>query len=134
MPVKLPHHELRFEFSRSGGKGGQNVNKVESRVQLFWNPSLSGVLTGEQKERLTRKLASHINLRGEMMVTASSERSQEQNRVVALNKLSALIKKGLSVPKKRRPTRPTKASKERRLESKNRRSDIKKSRIKIFIK
>ncbi len=130
MPVKLPHSELRFEFSRSGGKGGQNVNKVESRVQLFWNPSLSGVLTEEQKERLSKKLASHVTLRGEIMVSASSERSQEQNRLAALTKLQALVRKGLSVPKKRRPTRPTKASKERRLESKNRRSMIKYTRSK----
>lgn len=131
MPVKLPHNELRFEFSRSGGKGGQNVNKVESKVQLFWNPFDSSILTSNQKERLGKKLANHINWRGEIMVVASSERSQEQNREVAVQKLQALVKRGLSVPKKRTPTKPTKASKERRLESKTRRSMIKYTRSKI---
>jgi len=128
----VPAHEIRLEFSRAGGKGGQNVNKVATKVQLFWSPFSSRVLSIEQKERLVRKLASHMNWRGEIVVSASSERSQDQNRAAAVAKLHALVRRGLSVPKKRKATKPTRASKEKRLEKKTHRSQIKKSRSKIF--
>ncbi len=131
--LHIPLSEIRCEFSRSGGKGGQNVNKVETRVQAFWNVRDSRVLTDEQKFLLTKKLASHINWRGEVMAVASSERSQAQNKHAAVVRLTSLVQKALVVPKKRRPTKPTRASSERRLESKTLRSKVKKLRTqKLF--
>lgn len=121
----LPLHELRFEFSRSGGAGGQNVNKVSTKVQIFWDIFASPVLSLEQKQMLVMKLGKHINLRGEVMVSASAQRSQMQNRQTALEKLQELIRRAFLVPKKRKPTKPTRASKEKRLEIKKLRSRVK---------
>lgn len=130
MPLSfhIPLHEIRFEFSRSGGKGGQNVNKVETRVQAFWKVDDSGVCTDEQKWLIKRKLSSHLNGRGELMAVASSERSQAQNKEAAVTRLTLLVRRGLAVPKKRKATKPTRASSERRLESKTLRSKVKKAR------
>lgn len=132
MAFSLPLHEIRFEFSRSGGKGGQNVNKVETRVQAFWRVGDSRLLSSEQKDRIAAKLASHMNWRGEVVVVASSERSQAQNREVAVKKLVALVRKALTVPKKRKATKPTKASKMKRLEEKVLHSRKKVFRGKVF--
>jgi ribosome-associated protein len=128
MPVSIPQGEIRQEFSRSGGKGGQNVNKVESRVQLFWNLWNTRVLDDVAKARVAGKLASRMNDRGELMVVVDSERSQVQNRALGVAKLQELVRRALVVPKRRTATKPTRASKERRLESKSKRSLVKKDR------
>ncbi len=131
--MRIPSSEIQIQFIRSGGAGGQNVNKVSTKVQLFWNVRNSRVFNAEEKNRMMEKLSHVMTGKGDILVSASSERSQAQNRVLALAKLHALIKKSLVVPKKRRPTRPSRASKEKRLDSKKIRSKVKKQRSqKVF--
>lgn len=128
----IPLNEIRFEFSRSGGKGGQNVNKVETRVQAFWRIADSHFLTAEQKERGEKKLSTHMNWRGEVMSVASSERSQAQNRQSAVVKLNIIVRRAFVLPKKRRATKPTLASKKKRIEGKILHSRKKNTRAKII--
>ncbi len=132
MSFVIPENEIRLEFSRSSGKGGQNVNKVESRVQLFWNIWNSRMLDDTAKARLIAKLSTKINERGEIVIVSDSERSQLQNRLVGVKKLNEVVRRALVVPKKRTATRPTRASKERRLKSKSERSLLKKDRTRKF--
>ncbi|OGH67065.1 MAG: hypothetical protein A3B90_00555 [Candidatus Magasanikbacteria bacterium RIFCSPHIGHO2_02_FULL_41_13] len=132
MPIVIPESEIRLEFSRSGGKGGQNVNKVESRVQLFWDLWASRILDDVGKARVAAKLGSRMNERGEIMIVADSERSQLQNRIVGVKRLNEVVRRALVVPRLRRATKPTRSSKEKRLESKKKRSTIKKERTKSF--
>lgn len=132
MPVVIPEGEIRLEFSRSGGKGGQNVNKVESRVQLFWDLWNTRVLDEAGKVRVATKLRTKMNDRGEVVVVADSERSQLQNRMLGVKKLQELVRRALVVPRVRRATKPTRASKERRLETKTKRSLVKKDRTRKF--
>ncbi len=132
MPVVIPESEIRLEFSRSGGKGGQNVNKVESRVQLFWNLWNTRVLDEAGKARVATKLHTKMNERGEVVVVADSERSQLQNRMLGMKRLNEIVGAALAVPKKRTATRPTRASKEKRLEGKTKRSLVKKDRRRKF--
>ena len=132
MPVVIPESEIRLEFSRSGGKGGQNVNKVESRVQLFWNLWNTRILDEVGKARVATKLRTKMNDRGEVVVVADSERSQLQNRMLGIKRLQELVRRALVVPRARRATKPTKASTEKRLESKTKRSIVKKDRSRKF--
>ena len=132
MPVVIPESEIRLEFSRSGGKGGQNVNKVESRVQLFWNLWNTRILDEVGKARVATKLRTKMNDRGEVVVVADSERSQLQNRMLGIKRLQELVRRALVVPRARQATKPTKASTEKRLESKTKRSIVKKDRSRKF--
>ncbi len=132
MHVVIPESEIRQEFSRSGGKGGQNVNKVESRVQLFWNVWNTRVMDDVAKARVATKLKNKINEQGEVMVVVDSERSQLQNRLTGIAKLNELVRRALVVPKARRATKPTRSSKEKRLEGKVKRSLLKKDRTRKF--
>lgn len=124
----LPWHEIHFDFVRSGGPGGQNVNKVSTKVVGRWHVVGSRALNNAQKERLARTLRSHLNKHGELVVAYERERSQSQNKTRVIARLEELVAQGLRVPKKRIATRRTFASKERRLASKTKRSAIKKSR------
>lgn len=120
--------EFRFQTSRSSGPGGQNVNKVESRVEVRLSIPGSRLLTEEQKERILRKLTSSLTEDGELVVTEQRTRSQLKNKELATEKLLNLLEKAFREPKPRKPTRPTKASTEERLERKRISSERKASR------
>lgn len=118
-------------FARSGGKGGQNVNKVNTKVCLQLALSAVGGITEDERATLRVKLAAIINADGFLYLNVDDERYQEVNRKIALARLENRITQALVVPKKRKPTKPTKASKERTLKQKKIRSEIKKNRAKI---
>ncbi len=126
--MQIPESELIITFARSSGKGGQNVNKTSTKVILHWPVGKSVVLTDEEKFRVREKLANRINNEDELVIMSEEERSQPQNREIAIAKLQELVTQALHVPKKRRATRPTKGSKLRRIESKKIRSQVKSGR------
>lgn len=126
--VSIPRDELDVRVSRSSGAGGQHVNKTSSRVEIFWNVLSSRALNDEQRARLREKLATRLTSDGSIRVVASDMRSQSRNRELAEKRLAELIARSLVIPKKRKPTRPTKAAKEARLESKRRHSSKKRDR------
>lgn len=126
--LTVPEHELTFTASRSGGPGGQHVNKVSSRITLLWDLAGSPSVSAEQKERLRARLARRINDEGVLRLSVSDSRSQAANRKIALERLAALLAAALATQRKRRATRPTKASKEKRLTEKKVRSRIKQAR------
>ena len=126
--VSIPRSELDVRVSRASGAGGQHVNKTSSRVEIFWNVLGSRALNEEQRNRLREKLASRLTSDGSIRVVASDMRSQSRNRELAEERLAELVRRALVVPKKRRATKPTKAAKEARLESKKRHSTKKAER------
>ncbi len=126
--VSIPRNELDVRVSRSSGAGGQHVNKTSSRVEVFWNILTSRALDETQRTRLREKLSSRLTSDGSIRVVASDMRSQTRNRELAEQRLVELVRRALIVPKKRRATRPTRASKEARLESKKRHSTKKAER------
>lgn len=123
--------ELFFKTARSGGKGGQNVNKVETMVEAYFNVRSSSLLTEEQKSLVLEKLANKINAEGLLMVKSQSERTQLNNKHQAIKKINELINRSLAVQPKRKPTKPTAASKQKRIEQKKMLSKIKDARKKV---
>jgi ribosome-associated protein len=126
--LTIPHAELSFRASRAGGPGGQHVNTSSTRVELLWDLTHSAVVSDEVRARLLGKLAARLDADGMVRVVASDRRSQAQNRESAAERLAQIVRQALVVPKKRRPTRPTAASRERRLADKRRRSERKRDR------
>ena len=126
----IPGREISESFSRSSGKGGQNVNKVSTKVELRWNVDASVAFSEEEKEKIKKALANRINKGGDLIITAEEERSQLQNRQKAMEKLNKLVEEAIRPEKERVPTKPTRSSKERRLEEKKRQGERKKQRSK----
>lgn len=129
--VEIPDSDLSVAFTRSAGPGGQNVNKVASAVQLRFDLAGNRTLRPEVKARL-RTLAGHrVTDDGELLIIARESRSQESNRRAAEERLMDLVRRALVAPKKRHATKPTRASRERRLEVKSRSQKIKRLRGKV---
>ena len=122
--------ELRFRASRSSGAGGQHVNKVSTRIEVLFDVNASAVLNASQKLRIHRKLGNRINKEGILIVAVDEERSQDRNKRIAIKRVHELLEIALRVPKKRKPTKVSKAAKERRLKKKKIRGEVKELRKK----
>ena len=125
---QLVASELEFVTSRSSGPGGQNVNKVNTKVTLRWPVVASVILSSEERDTITQKLASRITLEGELVISAQDKRSQLQNKEAALAKLDELLTKAFVKKKKRKATKPSKGAAQKRIESKKRQGEKKKMR------
>lgn len=120
--------ELNFKTSRSSGAGGQNVNKVETSVTVLWNVSESEFFNDDQKDLIQNKLKNRINAEGFLFLTVSESRTQLMNKNKAIEKILEIVDKALFIPKKRVATKPSKAQKQKRLDTKKKLSDKKENR------
>ena len=126
--LTIPLSELSFRFSRSGGPGGQNVNKVSTRVEVEFDIDRSPSLPEAQRQRLLRKLEQRLDSGGVLRIQVDDTRSQWQNRQIAVERLARVLSEALKVQKRRIPTRRTVSSNSRRLEGKKRRGNLKRGR------
>ncbi|MCY4585951.1 MAG: alternative ribosome rescue aminoacyl-tRNA hydrolase ArfB [Bryobacterales bacterium] len=116
--LTIPAAELTIAFARSGGPGGQNVNKVETKVELRWKPGQSAVFAGDERSRLIERISPRLTEDGDLIVTSSRTRDQSRNREDARTKLAALIRQAIEPAKVRRKTQPSRESVRRRLDEK----------------
>lgn len=123
--------EIKFKTARSSGKGGQNVNKVETMAEGYFHIDNSALLTLEEKLLLKEKLANKITGEGYLQVKNQTERSQLANKELVIKKMNVLITRALIIPKKRKATKPSKAAKEKRILSKKKNAEVKLMRKKI---
>lgn len=130
--LTIPASEIAFEASRSGGPGGQHVNKTSTKVTLVFDIDTSVAFTDEQRERLRTRLASKLSGGSILRVSSQRTRSQLANRDDAMVKLGELLEKALQKQKPRRKTRPSKVAKARRLEEKRKKSEIKQNRTIVY--
>ncbi len=128
--LSIEESDIHIVFIRSSGPGGQNVNKTASKAQLRFNTN-SPAMSGEMKDRLYKIAGKRINEQGELIIEAQRFRTQEQNRQDAVERLVRLLRLALYEPRARQKTRPTSASRQRRLESKKRRSETKRMRRRL---
>src|SRR6476660_7131005 len=126
--LRLPLSELEFRATRSGGPGGQHVNTSSTRVELWWDVAASPSLTDEQRLRLLNRLGSRLDSAGRLRLVSSESRSQLRNRESVTERLREVVAQALTVPRPRRRTKPTRASKIAREEAKRRRSAVKRQR------
>lgn len=126
--LTIPAGELEIAFARSGGPGGQNVNKVSSKVDLRWNPTTSAALGEDDRAWLLQKLRGRLTTDGVLIVTSTATRDQIVNRDDAMSKLALIVAAALDRPKPRKPTKPSKGAKRRRLADKRRHAEKKASR------
>ena len=126
--LSIPEREIAFATSTSSGPGGQHVNRVETRVTLLFDLEASESLSAEQRERIRERLATRINKAGVLRVTSQKHRSQAANREAATERFAALLADALEEEPSRKPTRPSRAAKRRRLRKKRRRGEIKRLR------
>ncbi|MDC6365235.1 MULTISPECIES: alternative ribosome rescue aminoacyl-tRNA hydrolase ArfB [Flavobacteriaceae] len=124
------HRELQFKAVRSGGAGGQHVNKVSTKVELSFNIPASNGLSDVEKERLQLKLKTRLNQDGNLILRCDESRSQHKNKTLVVKRFFEVLRNALEVQKKRKPTKPTKASVEKRLQSKRKESEKKAGRKK----
>ena len=126
--VTIPAGELAIAFARSGGPGGQNVNKVASKVELRWNPVTSAALSSDDRSWLLERLRSRLTSDGTLIVTSTATRDQLKNRADATSKLALIVRAALDRPKPRRTTKPSRAARGRRVADKRHHAEIKRNR------
>ena len=126
--VVIPSSEIEVTVSTSGGPGGQHANKTSTKVTLRWSIVESKALNATQRKSLQTNLRSRLTTLGELIISVSDTRSQSQNYTLALERFRKLIKKGLHRPKKRKPTKPSKSSIRKRIDTKKQRGQLKKMR------
>ena len=129
--LQVPVSELQYRYSRSGGPGGQHVNRTESQVELLWDVRNASGLSKTQRYRIERALANRIDKDGILHLTASERRSQLQNKKAVTDRFVALLREAIKPPKKRIPTKPSSSAREKRLQEKRHRSEIKQHRGKV---
>lgn len=126
--VTIPASELAFRFTPSGGPGGQHANRSATRAELLWNVEASSALGPRQKARVRRALGRRIDAEGNLRLVSDARRSQARNRKDVVERLARVVAGALEVPKRRLPTRPSAAARDRRMRAKRRRGEVKRLR------